>query len=690
MTPINTELFAFAVRRAEEGLENEPDAFAADLDIIEALLDRCEIRVLPEDRFFVRIDVENIPQKIIQLRRKRCASLRAENGLQEGFDARAHTGSNDFGHTSADWDAVIRLGIFGLRERAASCAARFTGEEKRRAFYAGLCRTYDAALRFMARAAAEAKRRGKDEMAAGLARLCSARPSTLFEAMQTSVVYYTLQQFFDGSVLRTLGRVDSLFYPFCEGEDPAFIEALTADYLEEIDRFRATANLPFALGGRDAAGRSLVNPLSYRFLRAYRSARTTSVKLHLLCAECTPEPFLAEALDAVRSGRNSIVFLSDEKIVEALIRLDEDPADAADYRVVGCYECGGRDEVTCSCGTRVSIPKALEYALNGGVDSVTGKNVGLPSAGPIGSFEDFWKEFERQLVRLCEEAMRETDLWEERDAAFHSAPILSATYESALEKGGDLYCDHSAKYANSSLNAVGLATAADSLAAVRRLVFEEKRFTLDGLAALLRRDWEGAETLRLRVKNKFPKFGTGEEETDRLAAGIVNVLDAAVNGKPNKKGGVYRLGLFSVDWRWKFGEMCGASADGRRAHEPLSQNTGASPGAAREGATAHLASVARLNAAAVPNGAIADIDLHTSAVTGENGLGALLASLRTYFSLGGFAVHFNVLDLNVLREAKEHPDRYPDLQVRLCGWNVLFSSLSEKEKEEFILRSASV
>ena len=487
MTPINTELFAFAVRRAEEGLENEPDAFAADLDIIEALLDRCEIRVLPEDRFFVRIDVENIPQKIIQLRRKRCASLRAENGLQEGFDARAHTGSNDFGHTSADWDAVIRLGIFGLRERAASCAARFTGEEKRRAFYAGLCRTYDAALRFMARAAAEAKRRGKDEMAAGLARLCSARPSTLFEAMQTSVVYYTLQQFFDGSVLRTLGRVDSLFYPFCEGEDPAFIEALTADYLEEIDRFRATANLPFALGGRDAAGRSLVNPLSYRFLRAYRSARTTSVKLHLLCAECTPEPFLAEALDAVRSGRNSIVFLSDEKIVEALIRLGEDPADAADYRVVGCYECGGRDEVTCSCGTRVSIPKALEYALNGGVDSVTGKNVGLPFAGPIGSFEDFWKEFERQLVRLCEEAMRETDLWEERDAAFHSAPILSATYESALEKGGDLYCDHSAKYANSSLNAVGLATAADSLAAVRRLVFEEKRFSLDGLAGRRRK-----------------------------------------------------------------------------------------------------------------------------------------------------------------------------------------------------------
>jgi len=174
---------------------------------------------------------------------------------------------------------------------------------------------------------------------------------------------------------------------------------------------------------------------------------------------------------------------------------------------------------------------------------------------------------------------------------------------------------------------------------------------------------------------------------DHIAHDIAKVLAQAVNGAPNTKGGIYRLGLFSIDWRWSFGQHTAASADGRRAHAPLSQNTGATFGADREGATAHLLSVSSLDATDTANGAIVDIDLHSSAVKGENGLHTLLSTLQTYFALGGFAVHYNVLDTQTLIDAKEHPEKYPNLQVRLCGWNVLFSSLSNKEKEEFIARS---
>ena len=189
------------------------------------------------------------------------------------------------------------------------------------------------------------------------------------------------------------------------------------------------------------------------------------------------------------------------------------------------------------------------------------------------------------------------------------------------------------------------------------------------------------------IKNKFPKFGLNDENVNKIVKDIVDVMYEAIGGKPNLKGGVYRLGLFSIDWRWKFGEKTGASADGRLAGETLSQNTSASFGADKDGATAHLLSVAAIDASETPNGSIVDIDLHSSAVKGKNGIKAMVSTLKTYFGLGGFAVHYNVLDTEVLKDAKLNPEKYPNLQVRLCGWNVLFSSLSEKEKDEFIARS---
>ncbi len=145
--------------------------------------------------------------------------------------------------------------------------------------------------------------------------------------------------------------------------------------------------------------------------------------------------------------------------------------------------------------------------------------------------------------------------------------------------------------------------------------------------------------------------------------------------------------MFSIDWRWAFGNKTAASADGRVSGETLSQNTSAVFGADKEGATAHLISAASIDASKTPNGAIVDIDVHSSAIRGENGLKALVSTLKTYFDLGGFAVHYNVLDTEVLQDAKRNPGKYPNLQVRLCGWNVLFSTLTDEEKDEFIARS---
>lgn len=657
-----------------------------DCEIIEFMLDNCEIEIPEQNRFFVKVNCAGISNTVIKNRKRSLGDL-VTSGLREGIEALAYTGYYDYSHTAAEWESVINLGIYGLRNRISEYARRNAADDSAKIFFEQLLRVYDAALRFMKRASDTAELCGRREMAATLFRLTNNAPSNLFETLQTSIIYYHLQQFFDGTYLRTLGRLDRLYYPYYVQEVRSEADRLILDYIKEIDRLDAPSNIPFVIGGTDKDGKDLINELSYVWLDAYKKADTSNTKLHLLCSAHTPEDIIKKAFRYIREGNNSIVFMSDGRVIEALEKQGIEHKDAVDYHVVGCYECGGAGELTCSCNARVNIPKALELALNGGRDMLTGKLIGLENDGHFESFDALYREFERQLTYLCKCAMTVTSLYESRYAEIHSAPILSGTYTSALQKGGDLYLDYSAKYNSSSLNAIGLATATDSLAAIRKAVFEDKTVTLKEFTEILKSNWKEKEYFRLLIKNKYPKFGQGDINTDKIAKRIVDMLSDTVSYKPNVKGGNWRLGLFSIDWRWDFGEKTAASADGRHRGETLSQNTSASFGADKEGATAHLISAARIDMSKTPNGAIVDIDLHSSAVRGENGITALLSSLKTYFELGGFAVHYNVLDTDILMDAKKNPEKYPTLQVRLCGWNVLFSTLSEKEKDEFIARS---
>lgn len=684
MSMSKEELASGVARRMENGGD---DVLTVDSEIIEFLLDNCEIEIPLQNRFFGKVDCERLIQSVWWQRTKPWQNTFKESELFDGAEALAYTGACDFSHTNTEWESVISLGICGLRERIADYAKNNAETSGTVGFYKNLLKCYDAALRFMKRVADKAAELGKVEMADGLTHLCSGAPRNLFEALQTSIIYYTLMHHFEGTYLRTLGRIDKLFYPYFVKEEPTLVRGLLESYMEEIDLLRAPSNIPFALSGTDENGNDLTNELSYLWLDVYEKAQTNNTKLHVLCSKKTPEDIIEKALRCVRGGNNSIVFMSDERVITSLEKQGAEHVDAVNYHVVGCYECGAEGELTCSCNARVNVPKALELALNDGRDMQTGHLIGLKPERAFESYDDLVFEFERQLRYFCECAMKITSFYESHYREIHSSPFLSGAYTSALEKGGDLYCDYTAKYNNSSLNAIGLATATDSLAAIRKLVYEDKVLSLSELVETLKNDWKDREPLRLLVKNKYPKYGQGNKKTDAIAKKIVDVLSDAVSYKENVRGGNWRLGLFSIDWRWQFGEKTAASADGRRSGETVSQNTSASFGADKEGATAHLISGASIDTTKTPNGAILDIDLHSSAVNGENGIKALLTSLKTYFDLGGFAVQYNIMDTEILKDAKINPEKYPSLQVRLCGWNVLFSSLSEKEKDEFIARS---
>ncbi len=663
------------------------DAFDCSVEILCYKLENIEITVPADRKFFPFVDYYPILEWVRKNRERSCWAELEEGWFANTMEARTFTGFCDFGHTNPGWENIMELGIAGLLERAREYARRAEGDEKKTNFYKGVIRVYESAVIFAKRCAEAAAAAGRERMADGLFALSSRAPKTLFEAIQTTLLYYTIQTICEGTPVRTLGRLDSLYYPFYINEEKCAARKMMFDFMSEIDLMKVGANMPFAIGGTGKDGKTLVNELSYLLVEAYIKVPSSNVKYHFLTSTDTPNDLIKQVLDGVRKGRNSVVFLSDEKVIESLIGIGAEPDDARNYHVVGCYECGADGEVTCSCNAKLNMIKAVEYAMNSGVDMMTGKQIGLENDGKFEAFEDFFAEYERQLEHIALGAMDSTDIFEKINHKLHAAPAMSATYDSAMNKGADIYAGYGAKYNNSSLNGLGIATVTDSLVAIKKLVFDDKTYTLEELRDILKNNWQGAEKLRLEIRRKFPKYGQGNREVDALAKRTVDILERVVSGRPNQKGGVWRLGLFSINWRHKFGEKTAASADGRLAGETVSQNSSATFGADINGTTAHLRSVAALDASRTPNGTIVDLDLHHSAVVGDDGLDAMLGALRSYFALGGFAVHYNVLNSEVLKRAKDKPEDYPNLQVRLCGWNVKFSSLSEKEQNEIIKRA---
>jgi len=596
----------------------------------------------------------------------------------------AYDGNADFGHTAPNWRSVFSLGLGGMRERI----ALRTGPARNPDFVEAELMALDAASRFVNRAAQAARSAGKTRMAEGLAHLATGAPRNLFEGYQLTLLYYCLQQEFETSNLRTMGRLDQLLLPLYEREtDQVYVRELTRQYMVEIDALKATANLPFALGGTDARGISQVNAVSYLILQAYADTKLPDTKLHILWTPDMPADFLALAMKCIRDGGNSLVFINNRLVVEGLIKLGLCREDAVDFSIVGCYESSGGEEVPCSANGRINLAKALEVTLHNGKDALTGQQIGLAGPADFASFEELFSAFCDNVRYFCAKTIDITKHHEVLYPQIHASPFFNATLDHCVQCGGDAYCDNGARYNNSSINAIGLATAVDSLYAIFKLVYEDKRLSLPELLQILDRNWQGQEVLRSIVWNKFPKFGTNDDRVDALAVRLMKVLSDAVNGAANARGGVFRLGIFSIHWRVSFGKCTGASADGRYSGQTLSQNASATLGVDREGPTAHMLSLAKLPGVDAVNGLVLDIDLHSSMVQGDNGVRVLLATLQTFMEEGGQTVHYNILDTAILRDAQVHPERYPTLQVRRCGWNVLFNHLSREDQDEFIRRA---
>ena len=678
------ELLAGAMELEQQ--RKEKNVMLGNARIISFLLDHCEIYV-PEESYFVvttnlNSDQNRIMRKIMSARLKALPDFKTET-VRHGVESFAYSGKPDFYHNAPDWEAIMQLGLVGLKQRIANRTGRAVNGD----FVEATTMVLEATQRFALRSAQAAREAGREQMADGLENLANNPPRNLYEAFQMSLLFYTVQQYFETANIRTLGRMDHLTMPFAQKEEPAYVQQLADRFLVEMDSYNAGANLPFALGGSDENGHSAINAMSYVMLNAYKKTMLPNVKLHILCAEDIPEDFLLSCMDSIKHGGNSIVFINDPLVVRGLMKLGMDEEDARHYDILGCYEPGARGECPGVGSSSITLPKAVEYALHGGKDVLTGYPVGADIEPDFATFEQFYDAVKANLKVLADSVMLLTSTAEARNPLWLASPFFSATMQECVERGGDAFANNANRYNNTSICLYGIGTLADSVYAVWHLVYEKKMLTLAQLTEILDSNWKDQESLRLYIRNKLPKYGNADPRVDDFAVDIANYMASLINGAPNARGGVYRMGIFSITQRIVCGEHTAATPDGRCCGETLSQNASATFGADRQGPTSHIISVTRLPAEDGINGTVLDMELHSSAASGTDGAHVLLATVKTFLHKGGHSVNYNVLDTETLKDAQLHPENHQNLQVRVSGWNAQFTKMDKQEQDEYILRS---
>ena len=678
-----------AVRELESDLSGKSKSYIK-AKTFELLLQKGQIAVLSEDIFQEKLNARGIMTNQ-RNRWWREASVHFADDtakVSSALEAGVITADADFGHTTSDTDMLVNGGFAGLLARLDRAeAVHTTCNEEQCDFYESSRIAVQAMADFCLRLA-EAEGIS-DENAAALRSIAVGAPSSMYEGMQIMIVYFYLHEYIMGTRVRTLGRLDEIFYPLYQHDletgiltkESAF--DLWRYFLNKLWTMQVPYDLPFCIGGLSSKGQELTNDLSYLIVDAYDALNIYSPKIHVRVSEKTPPAFVKRVLRCIRGGNSSFVFVNDTVGIESMMRCGVPIDEACCYVPVGCYEPGIYNlELPCTGNGHLTMPKLIEYVFTRGVDHRTGKQVGLDT-GEITTYDAFIDAVKQQMAYFIDLALSYITKLEGYYMLANPDPVLSAMLPPCVEAGVDAYAG-GAKYNNSSYYIHSIATLADSIAAVRKWVFREQRMTFAELGTILRSDWAGYEILRTEILADREKYGNNIDSVDEIAVEFSAYAASLVNGRPNGRGGIFKLANFTIDDCFRFGTITMATPDGRKTGDPNSKNLCAVTAMDRRGITALIQSATKMDHAAFPNGSVLDFVLHPSAVAGEDGLDAFYAVLKTYFICGGFAMHGNVFHAEDLIAAQNDPEKYRNLQVRVCGWNVYFVNLSRAEQDAFI------
>ncbi|GAW66611.1 formate acetyltransferase [Geoanaerobacter pelophilus] len=441
------------------------------------------------------------------------------------------------------------------------------------------------------------------------------------------------------------------------------------------------------LGGLLPDGSDGSNEVSHLLLDIIDEMHLLQPSSNIQLSRKSSDRFLKHTLRVVRKGYGFPSIFNADSVVEEQLRQGKTLADARAGGCSGCVEVGAFGKEAYILTGYFNLVKMLELALHDGVDAATGAQLGLQTgkAADFTSFDDVFAAFSAQLAHFIDIKIRGNRLIEMIYARLMPAPFLSVLTDDCISRGVD-YNAGGARYNNSFIQGVGIGSITDSLSAIKEHVFEAKSVSLPELVAQLDADFASSEPLRQRLWNRTRKYGNDDDFADDLMRRVFDAFFLMVDGRPNTKGGMYRIEMLPTTCHVYFGSVTGATPDGRRRGAPLSEGISPVQGADRNGPTAVIRSAGKMDHIR-SGGTLLNLKFSPTLLSGEGGIDGLAALVRSYFRMDGHHVQFNVVDVETLKRAQADPGEYRDLIVRVAGYSDYFCDLSEALQNEIIART---
>jgi pyruvate formate-lyase/glycerol dehydratase family glycyl radical enzyme len=454
---------------------------------------------------------------------------------------------------------------------------------------------------------------------------------------------------------------------------------------EESGTYTDFAQIGF--GGLTREGRDGVNDVTFLLLDVTEAMRLLQPSASIQVSAASPDSLIHRAAEIIRTGFGQPSVFNADVIVQELVRQGKSLEDARCGGSSGCVEVGAFGKENYNLTGYFNLPKVLELTLHDGVDPRTGRRLGPATGDPRGfrTFDELFAGFERQLRHFVDVKVRGNNVIERLYATRMPAPFLSLLIDDCVARGRD-YHDGGARYNTSYIQGVGVGTMTDALSALKHHVFDERSVTMEALLAALDADFAGTERLRQMLVNRTPRYGNDDDRADALMLRLFEAYFAAVDGRPNTRGGRYAINLLPTTVHVYFGSVIGATPDGRHAGRPLSEGISPVQGADRHGPTAALRSAAKMDHART-GGTLLNQKFTPALLADEAGLAGLVKLVRGYFAIGGHHVQFTVVDAATLRAAQDHPEDHRDLIVRVAGYSDYFCDLGRALQDEIIERT---
>ena len=650
-----------------------------------------------------------------------------ETGLF-GMEGKLNAGD---AHLAVDYPEILRTGLRGYEERVRRLqgALDLTIPESidKNVFYKAVLVVLGAVRDFAGRYAALARRMAEDAEPARrgelleMARICDKVPyepaETFHEALQSVWLIQVVLQIESNGHSLSYGRFDQYVYPCYEASrargmtDEAAVELLTNLWIKTltVNKVRSQAHTfssagspmyqNVTIGGQTADGRDAVNPLSFLVLRSVAQARLPQPNLTVRYHRNLDPAFMDEAVELMKLGTGMPAFNNDEIIIPSFIQWGVKPEDAYNYSAIGCVECAvpGKWGYRVTGMSYLNFPRILLCAMNDGVDLTTGRRF----ARGCGHFTDMqsfdallaaWDSTIRELTRASVIVENAVDLASERDVP---DVLCSALVQDCIGRGRTIK-EGGAVYDYISGLQVGIANMADSLAAIKKLVYEEQKLTREQLWQAILDDFSGEEGQRVRqmLIDEAPKFGNDDDYVDQLVVQAYDSYLDEMRKYPNTRfnrgpiGGIRFGGTSSVSANVGQGYGTMATPDGRKARQPLAEGCSPAHAMDRSGPTAVFKSVSKLRTEWITGGVLLNQKVTPALLANPENKAKLILLIRTFFNrLHGFHVQYNVVDRATLLDAQAHPERHRDLIVRVAGYSAFFNVLSRATQDDIIART---